>query len=227
MVSRWMENGNILSFVTKYPAVNRLELVRPMHRRSGTKLTRANVDDRGHPWSRLSPQQRSRPWRSQERMQGLCSCFLQLTYRPAQPNVLIDEGGNPRLSDFGLRSITNNIDSVNASTPNHGCTVRYCAPELLDTDGTVRTKKKPTNKGDVYSLSMVIVEVRLPPERRPSGPLLTLFPAGDWKDALPRLHRSRCHRHDLKWQTSTNASSLRCPRDFQSSLEGRQEVLAR
>lgn len=69
--------------------------------------------------------------------------------------------GSPRLSDFGLCSITKNIDSVNASTPNHGCTVRYCAPELLDTDGIVRTeKKKPTNKSDVYSLSMVIVEVQ-------------------------------------------------------------------
>ena len=58
-------------------------------------------------------------------------------------------------------SITRNIDSVNASTPNHGCTVRYCAPELLDTDRVVKTKKekKPTNKSDVYSLAMVIVEV--------------------------------------------------------------------
>lgn len=73
----------------------------------------------------------------------------------------MDKEGNPRLSDFGLCSITDDIDSVNASTPNHGCTVRYCAPELLDTDGTARTEKKnPTYKGDVYSLSMVIVEAR-------------------------------------------------------------------
>ena len=68
--------------------------------------------------------------------------------------------GSPRLSDFGLCSITRNIDSVNASTPNRGCTIRYCAPELLDVKdvGNVE-KKKLTNKTDVYSLSMVIVEV--------------------------------------------------------------------
>ena len=56
-----------------------------------------------------------------------------------------------------------NIDSVNASTPNHDCTVRYCAPELLDAGGVVKIdeRRKPTNKSDVYSLSMVIVEARL------------------------------------------------------------------
>ena len=68
-----------------------------------------------------------------------------------------------------------NIDSVNASTPNHNCTVRYCAPELLDTDGRAREeKKKRTNKSDVYSLSMVIVEVRLSCGRRPGLDLLRL-----------------------------------------------------
>ena len=40
--------------------------------------------------------------------------------------------------------------------------MRYCAPELLDVRGIMRPeKKKPTYKSDVYSLSMVIVEVRL------------------------------------------------------------------
>ena len=86
----------------------------------------------------------------------------QLTHHPSQPNVLIDVEGSPRLSDFGLCSITQNIDSANASTPNHGCTIRYCAPELLDTGGVVWAgKRKPMKKTDVYSLSMVIVEVRL------------------------------------------------------------------
>ena len=66
--------------------------------------------------------------------------------------------GGPRLIDFGLSSITRNINSVHASTLNYGCTVRYCAPELLDVEG-VRAKTKATYKSDVYSLSMVIVEV--------------------------------------------------------------------
>lgn len=78
--------------------------------------------------------------------------------------------GNPRLSDFGLCSVTRNIDSVNASTPNRGCTIRYCAPELLDIKDTGSVeKKKVTYKTDVYSLSMVVVEVRISPKACPFG----------------------------------------------------------
>ena len=78
--------------------------------------------------------------------------------------------GNPRLCDFGMSSITRDIESVNASTPNHGCTLRYRAPELLDPENAAKSgKKKTTNgsdayKSDVYSLSMVIVEARLFPK---------------------------------------------------------------
>ncbi|KAF9649193.1 kinase-like protein [Thelephora ganbajun] len=74
-------------------------------------------------------------------------------------NILIDAIGSPRLSGFGLYSITKNIDSVNAPTPNRGCTIRYCAPELLEINGVPPLEKKPTNKSDVYSLSMVMVEL--------------------------------------------------------------------
>ncbi|KAF9789408.1 kinase-like domain-containing protein [Thelephora terrestris] len=75
-------------------------------------------------------------------------------------NVLIDTGGIPRICDYGLSSTTRNDCSVNASTPNHGSTFRYRAPELLDTEKAAETKKKrPTSKSDVYSLSMVIVEL--------------------------------------------------------------------
>jgi serine/threonine protein kinase len=97
--------------------------------------------------------------------------FSSTNFPPFKPNILIDNGGIPRLSDFGLCSITKNIDKLNDFSMDHGCTVRWCAPELLDTDGTARVeKKKPTNKSDVYSLSMVVVEVRLQSESRPSVP---------------------------------------------------------
>ena len=72
--------------------------------------------------------------------------------------------GNPRLTDFGLSSITRDINSVNASTPHPGGTFRYCAPENFHLKGVVGLKRELTNKSDVYSLSMVIVEARLFPE---------------------------------------------------------------
>jgi len=127
--------------------------------RSSTHWT---VVDRRRPRSRLPARQRSSPRRF-ERCTWVLSCRPSLlTCHFSQSNILIDGTGSPRLSDFGLSSITENIDSVNASTPNYGGTVRYCAPEILGVDGVVRPeKKRPTNKSDVYSLSMVIVEVRL------------------------------------------------------------------
>jgi serine/threonine protein kinase len=75
----------------------------------------------------------------------------------SQSNILVDAKGIPRLSGYGLSSITRKIHS------NHESTVRYCAPELLMTNGVVMMKKKPTTKSDVYSLSMVIVEVCMNP----------------------------------------------------------------
>jgi serine/threonine protein kinase len=79
-----------------------------------------------------------------------------------QPNVLIDAKGCPRLSDFAYNSITKNIYSVNASTPHRDSTVRYYAPELLGAGGALWVEERtPTKKSDIYSLSMVIVEVRL------------------------------------------------------------------
>ena len=84
-----------------------------------------------------------------------------LTHRFSQYNILIDDNNIPRLTDFGLCSITKNLDSVHASTPTNGCTYRYCAPELLGVIGTKEEKlARPTDKADVYSLSMVIVEAR-------------------------------------------------------------------
>ena len=92
---------------------------------------------------------------------GVSSNFSssRLTCYISQPNILIDEKGCPRLSDFGICSVTMDIESVNASTPDRGCTIRYCAPELLDLDGIVDLKRRKTKKSDIYSLSMVIVEV--------------------------------------------------------------------
>ena len=136
--------------------------------------------------------------------------------------------GTPRISDFCHCSITKDTDSVNASTPNNGCTVRYCAPELLDIDGVIRLeKRKPTYKSDVYSLSMVIVEVRLFSEDRSVQVLTISFLARDRKDALPRTYGPKCQKNYLKRQTTTKASPFRSPRDDPGGLEDRRKVLAR
>jgi len=86
------------------------------------------------------------------------SCYSsRLTYR-SQPNILIDTNGKPRLSDFSNCSFTKNTDPASTSTARYHCTIRWSAPERLD----VSTQEgEPTTMSDVYSLSMVIVEVCL------------------------------------------------------------------
>ena len=155
-----MEIGNILNYVTKYPGANRLELVRSERQPSDPVLTVKQLIGVTRGLGYLHSNEVIHGDLKSVRGEGPC-WPPSLTPRLPQPNILIDSKGSPRLSDFGLCSITRNINSVNASTPNHGCTVRYSAPELLNTDGIVKTKKekKPTYKSDVYSLAMVIVEV--------------------------------------------------------------------
>ena len=134
--------------------------------------------------------------------------------------------GSPRLSDFGLCSVTRNIDSVNASTPNRGCTVRYCAPELLDLKDTGNVeKKKLTNKTDVYSLSMVVVEVHTFPKLCMPRFLLSSLPARDRKDALYRNSGLHCHRYGLEGQATVEASPFCSPGNDPSGLEDCPEVL--
>jgi len=82
----------------------------------------------------------------------------QLTRPTPQRNILIDETGTPRIHGFGGTCYT----------------VRYCAPERLGSD----LWNNATYKSDVYSLSMVIVEVRL---------FLRLYFRQGWKNFLLQL----------------------------------------
>ncbi|KAF9642298.1 kinase-like protein [Thelephora ganbajun] len=68
-------------------------------------------------------------------------------------NILIDAKGNPRLHNFGSCWFTKDTNPKNVSTPNYGSEARYRAPELHNMDGIM------TKRSDVFSLSMVIVEL--------------------------------------------------------------------
>jgi len=116
----------------------------------------------------------------------MCMCGLschpsRLTYPLLQPNILIDAKGNPRLSDFGLWPIVEQIvDSNNRRRPTHSRSwaLPYSAPELvsdlLNVTNLAKVEKgRPTSKSDVYSLSMVIVEAR--PFSKTA-----IFPGSDW-----------------------------------------------
>ena len=71
-----------------------------------------------------------------------------------QPNILVDDSGCPRITDFGLAIVAQNQDSIRSAQGEHGHTARWTAPEILNEEGT------HSKEADLFSFAMVMVEVR-------------------------------------------------------------------
>ena len=78
-------------------------------------------------------------------------CFTVLI--PTQSNILVDAGGHARVTDFGLVTVTQNLDSIRGASDEHGHSARWIAPEILSGRGTY------SKEADVFSFAMVTVEV--------------------------------------------------------------------
>ena len=71
-----------------------------------------------------------------------------------QPNILVDDIGCARLSDYCLATVTRDLDSIHSASGDHGHTARWTAPEILSEKGTY------SKESDVFSFAMVAIEVR-------------------------------------------------------------------
>ena len=71
-----------------------------------------------------------------------------------QPNVLVDDTGHARISDFGLATVTQNLDSIRTVPDERAHTARWTAPEILNEEGSY------SKETDVFSFAMVMIEVR-------------------------------------------------------------------
>lgn len=78
--------------------------------------------------------------------------------RLPKANVLIDNNGHARLSDFSLITIISD-QSTFPSSCIEGGTVRWMSPELLDPGKFGLKESRPTKESDCYALGMVIYEV--------------------------------------------------------------------
>ena len=75
----------------------------------------------------------------------------------SKSNVLIDDDGNARLSDFGLsRILESTVTGLTTKTING--TIRWMAYELMDADDAQQGGIF-TTASDVWSLGMTILEV--------------------------------------------------------------------
>ena len=72
---------------------------------------------------------------------------------PDQVNILVDESGDARIADFGRTTVTQNPDSMQSTSCQHGYTPRWTAPEVI--------REGPHSKeADVFGFAMVMIEVR-------------------------------------------------------------------
>ncbi|KAF9642667.1 kinase-like protein [Thelephora ganbajun] len=69
------------------------------------------------------------------------------------PNILVDGDGHARITDFGLATVTQNLDSIRSASDDQGHTARWTAPEILNEKGTY------SKEADVFSFAMVMIEV--------------------------------------------------------------------
>lgn len=78
----------------------------------------------------------------------------------SQPNILVDGSSHARIADFGLTTVTQNLDSMRSVSRQHGHSARWAAPEILSEEGT------HSKEADVFAFSMVMIEVRCSNECR-------------------------------------------------------------
>ena len=71
-----------------------------------------------------------------------------------QPNILVDESGNAHIADFGLTTVTQNPDTMQDLSCQHGHTPGWTAPEILNNQGIY------SKEADIFSFVMVMIEVR-------------------------------------------------------------------
>ena len=69
-----------------------------------------------------------------------------------QSNILVDDSGRARITDFGQAKVAQSLDTIQSAS-RHGNTPRWAAPEVLE-------EQPPSKEADIFSFAMVMIEVR-------------------------------------------------------------------
>ena len=151
LISEWMPGGNLTEYIKKYPRADRLSLASIPAVVFDPTLTPATSYLMSLGVFTFST---SAIW-STAISKGYAveiGCLATGLTR-AQPNILVDDAGHARITDFGLATVTQNLDSMRTTSEDHGHTARWTAPEILTEEGTY------SKEADIFSFAMVMIEV--------------------------------------------------------------------
>ena len=89
-----------------------------------------------------------------------CNCdSILLISLPVKANILIDQTGHARLTDFGLLTIISDpVNLLSSSSYTQGGTARWMSPELINPQKFGFQNGRPTKWSDCYALGMVVYE---------------------------------------------------------------------
>ena len=73
-------------------------------------------------------------------------------------NILVDNDGHARITDFGLSVIYSATPGAYGSSSKAGV-YHYAAPEILDPEEGGSDRGRPTPESDVFSFACVVVQV--------------------------------------------------------------------
>jgi len=151
LISTWMPGGDLPEYIKKNPDVDRIGLVGALPVVFILRLL-SLPDMRCCEGSLLSPFLQRGP-RGPQGSTWLFQVPFTTILTPGQLNILMDSSGNALIADFGLATVTQNLDSIRSVTCQRGHTVRWTAPELLN-EGVY------SKETDIFSFAMVMIEVR-------------------------------------------------------------------
>ena len=152
LISAWMPGGELKDYITKNPDVDQLGLVGTpllLHRITLTHFQLSGIAD-----GLNYLHSRNMVHGDLKGVRNRLNAYPTIVLTSGQPNILVDDTGCPRITDFGLAMVAQNQDSIRSAQGDHGHTARWTAPEILNELGTY------SKKADVFAFAMVMVEVR-------------------------------------------------------------------
>lgn len=152
-VSDWMGSGNIREFLREHPDANRLGLVRPSpYSQSGGSSSIRQLCDVAEGLNYIHSRNVVHGAIKGVRTLELADNLAEI----AQSNLLVDYLGRARVTDFILAAVNQNQCSTCGVAKAHSLNTRWSAPEVSEFSSEIGPL---TDKADVFSFAMVIIEV--------------------------------------------------------------------